>query len=51
MEKPILKKVSTYAREKHKAPITIYRWIREGRLKGELIDGVQYVVVEPEKVA
>lgn len=43
-----LKKVSTYAREVGKVQNTIYRWIREGKLKGEIIDGVWYVVVDAQ---
>lgn len=46
-------RVSTYASQQVNkrtgtpvSVMTVYRWIREGKIKGKVIDGVHYVVVE-----
>ena len=41
-------KVSSYARLKDVSTTTVYDWIKSGKLKSEIIDKVQFVIVENE---
>jgi predicted site-specific integrase-resolvase len=38
-----LKTVNNYAREKSVSTTTIYNWIKEGKVKVVIIDGVKFI--------
>lgn len=43
-----LVKVSTYAKENNISVQTVYNWVKEGKLKSVVIDGVKFIEVDEE---
>ena len=41
-----LVKVSTYAKENNISVQTVYNWMKEGRVNGNTIDGVKFVILD-----
>ena len=37
-------KISTYAKQKNVSTTAVYKWIKQGKVKVKIIDGVKFIV-------